>query len=85
MESSRPIGVRTRSDITLELIDAVAWRGASLEIAPEALAVMDRCQRSFEAFVSDRVKGSSGIYVLPADGPGEAREVTRHQHAIGRQ
>src|ERR1700682_133061 len=26
------------------------------------------------AFVSDRVKGSSGVFVLPLDGPGEARE-----------
>jgi len=37
------------------------------------------------AFVSDRVKDSSGIYVLSATGPGEAREVTRHRPAIGRQ
>jgi dipeptidyl aminopeptidase/acylaminoacyl peptidase len=35
------------------------------------------------AFVSDRVKGSSGIFVLPADGPGEARELTRHAQAVG--
>jgi dipeptidyl aminopeptidase/acylaminoacyl peptidase len=35
------------------------------------------------AFVSDRVKDSSGVYVLPADGPGEARELTRHRQAIG--
>jgi histidine ammonia-lyase len=49
------IPVRTRSDITLELIHAVAWRDARLQVAPEALAAMDRCQQSFEAFVSDRV------------------------------
>jgi dipeptidyl aminopeptidase/acylaminoacyl peptidase len=35
------------------------------------------------AFVSDRVKGTSGIYVLPLDGPGEARELTRHTQALG--
>ncbi len=35
------------------------------------------------AFVSDRVKDTSGIYVLPIDGPGEARELTRHNQAIG--
>src|SRR5215216_76139 len=35
------------------------------------------------AFVSDRVKGSSGIYLLPADGPGEARELTRHRQSVG--
>ena len=50
-----PIPVSTRSDITLELIHAVAWRGATVEIAPQALAVMDRNHESFEALVSDRV------------------------------
>jgi dipeptidyl aminopeptidase/acylaminoacyl peptidase len=33
------------------------------------------------AFVSDRVK-QAGIFVLPADGIGEARELTRHQQGI---
>ena len=55
MGSTTPICVRTRSDITLELVLAVAWRGARLEVAVEALAVMDRCHESFEALVSDRV------------------------------
>jgi dipeptidyl aminopeptidase/acylaminoacyl peptidase len=35
------------------------------------------------AFVSDRVKGSSGLFVLPLDGPGEARELTHHHTAVG--
>jgi dipeptidyl aminopeptidase/acylaminoacyl peptidase len=35
------------------------------------------------AFVSDRLKGSSGLFVLPSRGPGEAREVTRHLNPIG--
>jgi histidine ammonia-lyase len=48
--------IRTRREITLELVHAVAWRGAGLEIAPEALALMDRCHESFEALVSDRVR-----------------------------
>lgn len=34
------------------------------------------------AFVSDRVK-KSGIFVLPADGVGEAREITRHNQPVG--
>lgn len=48
--------VRTRREITLELIHTVAWRGAGLEIVPDALALMDRCHESFESFVSDRVE-----------------------------
>src|SRR5438128_2159530 len=35
------------------------------------------------AFVSDRLQGSSGLFVLPMDAPGEARELTRHRQPIG--
>jgi histidine ammonia-lyase len=64
--------VGTRSEITLELVHAVAWRGASLELAPEALARMDRCHESFEAFVSDRLRSDPealiyGVTSAPGD------------------
>jgi len=67
-----PTRVHTRSDITLDLIHAVAWRGESLEIAPEALAVMDRCHRAFEDLVTDRVTGNPraliyGVTSAPGD------------------
>ncbi len=35
------------------------------------------------AFVSDRVKDHSGLFVMPSDGPGEARELVHHRTAIG--
>ncbi|MDQ6669290.1 MAG: S9 family peptidase [Chloroflexota bacterium] len=35
------------------------------------------------AFVSDRLKAGSGLFVLPANGPGEAREITHHLRPIG--
>jgi dipeptidyl aminopeptidase/acylaminoacyl peptidase len=35
------------------------------------------------AFVSDRQRGHTALCVLPTDGPGEAREVTRHRQPIG--
>jgi dipeptidyl aminopeptidase/acylaminoacyl peptidase len=35
------------------------------------------------AFVSDRVKDQSAIFLLPTTQPGEARELTRHRQAIG--
>jgi histidine ammonia-lyase len=62
-----------RADITLEVIHAVAWRGASLEIAPEALALMDRCHEAFEAFVADRLRDDpqSLIYGVTS-APGDA-------------
>src|SRR5258708_25134705 len=34
------------------------------------------------AFISDRLKDSTGLFVLPLDGPGEARELTHHRAAI---
>lgn len=73
MESTRPIRVRTRSDITLELIHAVAWRGASLDIAPEALELMDRSQESFETYVTERVRSDPQALVYGVtSAPGDA-------------
>ena len=64
--------MRRRSDITLDVIHAVAWRGLRLEIAPEALALMDRCQETFEAFVADRLHNDPqaliyGVTSAPGD------------------
>jgi histidine ammonia-lyase len=71
--STAPIAVRTRRDITLELVHAVAWRGASLEIAPEALTVMDRCQASFEALVAERLRADPQALVYGVtSAPGDA-------------
>ena len=73
MGSTPRIPVRTRRDITPELVHAVAWLGAGLEIAPEALAVMDRCQESFEAFVSERVRNDPQALVYGVtSAPGDA-------------
>ena len=35
------------------------------------------------AFVSDRLQGSSGLFLLPMGSPGEARELTHHRQSIG--
>jgi histidine ammonia-lyase len=66
------VRVRCRRDITLELIHTIAWRGSSLAIAPEALALMDRCQEAFEALVADRLEADSqaliyGVTSAPGD------------------
>jgi hypothetical protein len=50
------VRVRHRTDITLELIQEVAWRGSSLEIAPEAVALMDRSHETFDALVAQRLR-----------------------------
>lgn len=69
--------MRHRSDITLELIQAVAWRGSSLEIAPEAVAWMDRCHETFETLVADRLRDDPrsliyGVTSAPGDAAGAA-------------
>jgi histidine ammonia-lyase len=69
--------VRHRADITLDAIHAVAWRGASVEIAPEALAVMDRCHETFEALVAERLRDDPrsliyGVTSAPGDAAGAA-------------
>jgi histidine ammonia-lyase len=77
--------VQRRSDITLDVIHAVAWRGLSLEIAPEALALMDRCQQTFEAFVADRLRDDPqaliyGVTSAPGDAAAAALDdVTREE------
>lgn len=66
------VRVRSRRDITLEVIHTVAWRGSSLDIAPEALALMDRCHEAFEALVADRLEADPqaliyGVTSAPGD------------------
>jgi histidine ammonia-lyase len=74
--------VGTRGDITLELIHAVAWRGASLEIAPEALTLMDRCHESFESFVSDRVRSDPQALIYGVtSAPGDAAAAALSEEA----
>ncbi len=48
--------LHTREDITLDAVHAVAWQGVSVEIAPEALDLMDRRHESFERLVAARVR-----------------------------
>jgi histidine ammonia-lyase len=68
--------VATRADLTLELVHDVAWRGAGVEIAPEALAVMDERQASFEAMVADRLSHDPEAFVYGVtSAPGDAAAV----------
>lgn len=66
-----------RRDITLELIYAVAWQGASVEIAAEALDLMDRSHESFEALVADRLKADPEALIYGVtSAPGDAAAMT---------
>ncbi|MGA2009847.1 MAG: aromatic amino acid lyase [Solirubrobacteraceae bacterium] len=78
------VRVADRHDITLEAVQAVAWRGERLEIAAEALELIDRCHRSFEAYVADRVRTDPGalVYgVTSAPGDSAASALTPHDQA----
>jgi histidine ammonia-lyase len=77
--------IRTRADITLELVHAVAWHEAGLAIAPEALDRMDSCHESFEALVSNRVGADPQalIYgVTSAPGDAAAAALTDETRAL---
>jgi histidine ammonia-lyase len=78
------VPLRNRRDITLELIHAVAWNGSSVEIAPEALERMDRCQEAFEAFVAGRLRDDPqafiyGVTSAPGDGAAAALDEAGRQ------
>src|SRR5438270_1472518 len=68
---------RATSQLWLSAIDGanprrLTWNG---DRNREARWSPDGC---WIAFLSDRSKDSSGLFVLPLDGPGEARELTHH-------
>jgi histidine ammonia-lyase len=79
------VHVRTRADLTLDLVHTVAWRGAGVVVEPEAVAVMDRCQWSFEELVSERVSSDPQalIYgVTSAPGDAAATALTEDRKAV---
>lgn len=66
------VRLRSRRDITLQAVHAVAWRGHSVEIASESVERMDRCQESFETLVDERIKADPhaliyGVTSAPGD------------------
>jgi histidine ammonia-lyase len=68
--------LKRRSDITLEVFERVAWRREPVQIAPAAMAVMDRCHGTFADFVADRLASDprAQIYAITF-GPGDAGAV----------
>jgi len=78
--------IRTRDDITLKLVHAVAWHGASLTIAPEALALMDERHESFEGLVSDRVGDDPHALIYGVtSAPGDAAAAALTEEAKARR
>src|SRR5262245_60229992 len=55
--------VATRADITLDAVRRVAWEGEGVELAPEAITLMDRSHVSFAAFVRARVAEDPGALI----------------------
>jgi histidine ammonia-lyase len=89
--------VGKRADVSLDAVRRVAWEGEAIELAPKALALMDRCHAAFDAFVEARVAEDPGALIYgtttaPGDGAavaltpdGQARRPTRlwNAHAFG--
>ncbi|HKF76068.1 MAG TPA: aromatic amino acid lyase [Candidatus Dormibacteraeota bacterium] len=65
--------LRTRADITLDALRRVSWAGESVEIAPPALELMDRCHEAFQTLVDVRLAQDAtamvyGVTTAPGDG-----------------
>src|SRR5262245_29008910 len=79
-----PVPIAKRTDITIEAVRRVAWDGEDVELAPEALARMDRCHASFAAFVDARVAEDPGALIYgttTAPGDGAAVALTPEAQA----
>jgi histidine ammonia-lyase len=66
------VRLTSRHDINLDAVDAVARKRATVDIAPEARALMDRCARSFDQLVDERVRADPealiyGVTSAPGD------------------
>jgi histidine ammonia-lyase len=89
--------VAKRADVSLEAVRRVAWEGEGVEVAPAAIAQMDRCHAAFAAFVEARLAEDPGALIYgtttaPGDGAAvaltpeaQARRPTRlwTAHAFG--
>jgi histidine ammonia-lyase len=89
--------IGNRADVSLDAVRRVAWEGEAVELAPAALALMDRCHAAFAAFVEARLAEDPGALIYgtttaPGDGAAvaltpeaQARRPTRlwTAHAFG--
>lgn len=70
------VRLERRSDITLEVFERVSWHQEPVEIAPAALAAMDRCHGAFEALIADRLATDPNAQIYGITfGPGDAGSV----------
>ncbi|HKE79141.1 MAG TPA: aromatic amino acid lyase [Solirubrobacteraceae bacterium] len=79
-----PVPIAKRADITIDAVRRVAWDGEDVELAPEALARMDRCHASFTEFVEARVAEDPGALIYgttTAPGDGAAVALTPEAQA----
>jgi histidine ammonia-lyase len=78
------VPLTTRADVTLDAVRRVAWEGETVELAPAALALMDRCHAAFAAFVEARVAEDPGALIYgttTAPGDGAAVALTAEAQA----
>jgi len=76
--------VTTRSDISVDAVRRVAWEGEAVELAPAALALMDRCHAAFAAHVEARLTEDPGALIYgttTAPGDGAAVALTPEAQA----
>src|SRR5215467_14095795 len=78
--------LNTRSDITLGALRRVAWDGEGVELAPDAIARMDRSHQSFDAYVRARLAGDpEAIIYGVTTGPGDDGQRNLTEEAASRR
>ena len=81
-----PVPLTTRADVTLDAVRRVAWEGEAVELAPAALALMDRSHAAFAAFVEARVAEDPGALIYgTTTAPGDAAAVALTPEAQARR
>jgi histidine ammonia-lyase len=80
------VRIATRADVSLEAVRRVAWHGEAVELAPAALARMDRCHAAFAALVQARLEEDPGALIYgTTTAPGDAAGVALTPEAQARR
>ena len=78
--------VGTRADVSLEAVRRAAWEGEPVELAPAALALMDRCHAAFAALVQARLAEDPGALIYGTNtAPGDGAAVALTPEAQARR
>ena len=75
-DETMTVHIERRTDITLEAFERVAWQREAVEVTAAAIALMDRCHKSFGALIADQLAADPDAQIYGITfGPGDAGAV----------